>query len=175
MENTNTGRRCAVAVTSFAGVGVTPGWEQSMVRWSNSRFSIFVFLIFQIKGMSLLKQSQSDQRNPRTTEDAEPNPISRAFFALFGGNKRATVTAFNEEGAKKVDPKLFFANERTFLKWMNVSIYVAGISIGLSSIGGHHPGRLESLSGLFFLAIAIVTVCYSMFQCKWQIQHCEDK
>ena len=125
--------------------------------------------------MSLLKQSQSDQRNPRTTEDAEPNPISRAFFALFGGNKRATVTAFNEEGAKKVDPKLFFANERTFLKWMNVSIYVAGISIGLSSIGGHHPGRLESLSGLFFLAIAIVTVCYSMFQCKWQIQHCEDK
>lgn len=113
-----------------------------------------------VKGMSLMRQSERSV--PKTTTPHQPNPFSSTLFALFGGNKQANN--FNEEGAKKVDPKLFFANERTFLKWMNVSIWVAGISIGLSSIGGTLSMSLQSLSSLFFLAIAIVTVCYSMFQ-----------
>ena len=106
---------------------------------------------------------QSEQRESLVPQ---PNPLSRTLFAIFGGNRQ--TTNFNDEGAKKVDPKIFFANERTFLKWMNVSIWVAGISIGLSSIGGT-SGGIESLSSLLFLAIAIVTVCYSMFQCKCQV------
>ena len=122
--------------------------------------------------MSLLKQSQSDRSVPKPSKNLQANPLSRTLFAIFGGNKRRT--SFNEEGAKKVDPKLFFANERTFLKWMNVSIWVAGISIGLSSIRGASSVGLESLSSLFFLAIAIVIVCYSMFQCKYQVHHYTD-
>jgi len=108
---------------------------------------------------------QSEQRESLVPQ---PNPLSRTLFAIFGGNRQ--TTNFNDEGAKKVDPKIFFANERTFLKWMNVSIWVAGISIGLSSIGGT-SGGLESLSSLLFMAIAIVTVCYSMFQCTYVSSH----
>jgi len=115
-----------------------------------------------VKGMSLMKQSQSERSAPKPPKNLQPNPLSRTLFAIFGGNKRKA--SFNEEGAKKVDPKLFFANERTFLKWMNVSVWVTGISIGLSSIGSTSSGGLESLSSLLFLAIAIVIVCYSMVQ-----------
>lgn len=111
-----------------------------------------------VKGMSIMRQSERSV--VKTTPTLQPNPLSRTLFALFGGNKQVDTL----EGAKKVDPKLFFANERTFLKWMNVSIWVAGISIGLSSIGGTLSASLQSLSSLFFLAIAIVIVCYSMFQ-----------
>jgi len=109
-----------------------------------------------VKVVSMMKQSEQ-----RESLVPQPNPLSRTLFAIFGGNRQ--TTNFNDEGAKKVDPKIFFANERTFLKWMNVSMWVAGISIGLSSIGGT-SGGLESLSSLLFMAIAIVTVCYSMFQ-----------
>jgi len=121
-----------------------------------------------VKGMSLMKQQQQQQAQNDTggaskTTTQNMNALSRALFAIFGGRSQQSTT-FNEEGAKKVDPKLFFANERTFLKWMNVSVWVAGISIGLSSIGGPTPGGLESVSGLFFLAVAIVLVCYSMYQ-----------
>ena len=114
--------------------------------------------------MSMMKQSE--RRESLVPKTLQPNRLSRTLFAIFGGNRQ--TTNFNDEGAKKVDPKIFFANERTFLKWMNVSIWVAGISIGLSSIGGT-SGGIESLSSLLFLAIAIVTVCYSMFQCKCQV------
>ena len=117
--------------------------------------------------MSLLKQSKNDRSALKPAKTIERNPLSRQLLAIFAGSKQPTN--FDEEGAKKVDPKLFFANERTFLKWMNVSIWVAGISIGLSSIRGTTALSLENLSSLLFLAIAMVIVVYSMVQCKFHI------
>lgn len=116
-----------------------------------------------VPGVSPVKKPQTDSSIPRTIE---PNPLSRAIFRIFGGRagKTNTKSAFNEEGAKKVDPKLFFANERTFLKWMNVSIWVAAISIGLSSIKTAPPLSLESMSVLIFSALAIIIVIYAMVQ-----------
>lgn len=107
-----------------------------------------------VKGMSLMKQ-------PKPAKTIQPNPLSRKLLSIFTGSKQR---ANFDEGAKKVDAKLFFANERTFLKWMNVSIWVAGISIGLSSIRGTTALSLENLSSLLFLAIAMVIVIYSMVQ-----------
>ena len=119
-----------------------------------------------------MRQTATDQSIPKPKKTVQPNPLSRRLLAIFGGSKQPN--AFDEEGAKKVDAKLFFANERTFLKWMNVSIWVAAISIGLSSIRGTPAGGLEAVSSLLFSAIAIVIVIYSMFQCKYQVHACID-
>jgi hypothetical protein len=115
----------------------------------------------------MMKGEGSSIRPPATTGVA--NPLSRTLFAIFGGNQQASSAKFDKEGAKKVNPKLFFANERTFLKWMNVSMWVAGISIGLSSISSSagSNGNIDALSSLLFLGISIVICCYSMFQCKF--------
>lgn len=116
-----------------------------------------------VKGFSPLKQSHRERSILKSpTAKTQTNPLSRKLFSIFGGKKQAT--SFNVEGAKKANPKIFFSNERTFLKWMNVSVWVAGISLGLSTIEGASSGGLESLSSLFFSAIAIVIVCYSMVQ-----------
>lgn len=114
-----------------------------------------------VKGMSMMRQSERSHPKSPSRAPSQPNPLSRTLFSLFGGNK---PVKFDEEGAKKASPKVFFANERTFLKWMNVSVWVAGISIGLSTIQGSSPDMVEALSSLAFLGIAIVIVCYSMFQ-----------
>ncbi|VEU44662.1 unnamed protein product [Pseudo-nitzschia multistriata] len=111
-----------------------------------------------VKGVSLMKESE------RIVSSApRMNPLSRTLFAVFGGSK---PQSFDKEGAKKVDPKVYFSNERTFLKWMNVSVWVAGISIGLSSIVGSSVkyNAWQSWLSLLFLALAIVVSCYSMFQ-----------
>jgi len=128
---------------------------------------VFLLLFFQVKGVSMMKGEGSSIRPPATTGVA--NPLSRTLFAIFGGNQQASSAKFDKEGAKKVNPKLFFANERTFLKWMNVSMWVAGISIGLSSISSSagSNGNIDALSSLLFLGISIVICCYSMFQCKF--------
>mmetsp|Transcript_10109 Transcript_10109/g.21713 ORF Transcript_10109/g.21713 Transcript_10109/m.21713 type:complete len:246 (+) Transcript_10109:516-1253(+) len=118
-----------------------------------------------VKGMSLMRESE--RIAPSTPKAPRMNPLSRTLFAVFGGRKKhGNKHTFDNEGAKKVNPKVFFANERTFLKWMNVSVWVAGISIGISSIVGSSArySGWESWSSLVFLAMAIVISCYSMIQ-----------
>ena len=114
-----------------------------------------------------MKQSKTDRSNSKPIKAIQRTSLSRRFLAVFAGSKQPAT--FDEKGAKKVDPKIFFANERTFLKWMNVSVWVAAISIGLSSIRGTPADAMEALSSLSFLAIAMVIVIYSMFQCKYQL------
>jgi len=110
-----------------------------------------------VKGMSMMKEGST-----RPSKSAKPNAVSRTLSAIFGGNKPSSK--FYDDGAKKVNQKLFFANERTFLKWMNVSIWVAAISIGLSTISPTNGGKLEAVCSLLFSLISIVIICHSMFQ-----------
>ena len=64
----------------------------------------------------------------------------------------------------KIDPKVFFSNERTFLAWLHTSVLLAGSSIALSSFSNDTlPNRLY---GVFTLSLAIAFICYAMYQCE---------
>ena len=59
-----------------------------------------------------------------------------------------------------VDPKVFFANERTFLKWLHTSVTIGSVGTGLLGVAGAYgnggafaPVRLVGLL-LLLLAIA---------------------
>jgi uncharacterized membrane protein YidH (DUF202 family) len=67
----------------------------------------------------------------------------------------------------KVEPKVFFANERTFLAWMHISIILAGASIAILAFSDNtNVGK--QIYGLIMLPVAISFVVYSMFQCKFE-------
>jgi uncharacterized membrane protein YidH (DUF202 family) len=95
----------------------------------------------------------------------KPNPLSRTLFAIFGGNKLATKS-FDESGSKKVDPKIFFSLERTFLAWMQAAIWVGAISVAI----GEQTSRssIEALYSLTFQAIAIAFVVYALASCEYR-------
>jgi Domain of unknown function (DUF202) len=95
--------------------------------------------------------------------DGQPNPLSRTLFAIFGGNK-LPPKAFDDSGAKKVDPKIFFSLERTFLAWMKASIWVGAISIAIGSrtVKANHG----TLFSLFFQAVAILFILYALVSCE---------
>jgi hypothetical protein len=46
----------------------------------------------------------------------------------------------------RVEPKVFFANERTFLSWLNFSVVLGGLAVGLLNFGDR-VGRISA--GLF--------------------------
>lgn len=58
------------------------------------------------------------------------------FSSIFGG-RRGYQSIDNQPQAKprkvpvKIEPKVFFANERTFLAWLHMSITLASISIAI--------------------------------------------
>jgi uncharacterized membrane protein YidH (DUF202 family) len=69
----------------------------------------------------------------------------------------------------KIEPKVFFANERTFLAWMHLSVMLAGASIAIlafadnsDSENGGNP--LSQLYGVMLLPVAIAFIVYSMYQ-----------
>mmetsp|Transcript_31228 Transcript_31228/g.71897 ORF Transcript_31228/g.71897 Transcript_31228/m.71897 type:complete len:235 (+) Transcript_31228:69-773(+) len=62
----------------------------------------------------------------------------------------------------KVEPKVFFANERTFLSWMHSSILLAGASVAIVAVADTNP--VSQIYGLILLPVSIAFICYSMYQ-----------
>ncbi|KAI8641648.1 VTC domain-containing protein [Parasitella parasitica] len=70
---------------------------------------------------------------------------------------------------KKVEPKLFFSNERTFISWLQFSALLLSVSLGLVNFGDH----ISRGSGAFFIVVAILLAGYAQlrFQYRaWQIR-----
>jgi uncharacterized membrane protein YidH (DUF202 family) len=59
----------------------------------------------------------------------------------------------------RVEPKTFFANERTFLSWFNAAIFVSSIGLALAqgTVNGNVLGGLLILIGLIIIVYAIAT------------------
>ncbi len=62
----------------------------------------------------------------------------------------------------KIEPKVFFANERTFLAWLHSSVLLAGASVAIVSMS--NDNLLSQLYGIVLLPIAIAFLMYSMHQ-----------
>ncbi|KAH6656718.1 VTC domain-containing protein [Truncatella angustata] len=59
------------------------------------------------------------------------------------------------EGELKVEPKVWLANERTFLKWQHISVLLGSLAVGLYTSAGEN--FLAECMGVAYVAIAAVT------------------
>lgn len=64
----------------------------------------------------------------------------------------------------RVEPKVFFANERTFLSWLNFTVILGGLAIGLLNFG---DGIGKISAGLFTL-VAMMAMMYALFTFHWR-------
>ncbi|KAI8822165.1 uncharacterized protein EV422DRAFT_505660 [Fimicolochytrium jonesii] len=58
------------------------------------------------------------------------------------------------------NPKLFFANERTFLHWMNLCVILGGLSMALLNFGD----RVAQTAAAAFGLISVILMFYSLAQ-----------
>lgn len=72
-------------------------------------------------------------------------------------NKRIALPA-------RVEPKVFFANERTFLSWLNFTVILGSLGVGLLNFGDS-VGRISA--GLFTF-IAMLTMVYALVTYHWR-------
>jgi uncharacterized membrane protein YidH (DUF202 family) len=64
----------------------------------------------------------------------------------------------------RVEPKVFFANERTFLSWLNFTVVLGGLAIGLLNFGD----RIGRISAVLFTFIAMVVMLYALYTFHWR-------
>lgn len=71
----------------------------------------------------------------------------------------------------RVEPKVFFANERTFLSWLHFAIFIGGIGAALIGLGDFHA----ALSGVCFIIVSILFSIYALYLYIWRAKKIRDK
>ncbi|KAF9782361.1 hypothetical protein BJ322DRAFT_1009529 [Thelephora terrestris] len=64
----------------------------------------------------------------------------------------------------RVEPKVFFANERTFLSWLHFTVVLGGLAVGLLNFGD----KVGKISASMFSIVAIGVMLYALFTYHWR-------
>ncbi|EHA48354.1 vacuolar transporter chaperone 1 [Pyricularia oryzae 70-15] len=64
----------------------------------------------------------------------------------------------------RVEPKVFFANERTFLSWLNFTVVLGALAVGMLNFGD----RPAFISSIMFTLVAMFTMGYALWQYHWR-------
>ncbi|KAG0309730.1 vacuolar transporter chaperone [Dissophora globulifera] len=88
---------------------------------------------------------------------AMPTPSSSVPLLQAAPGKRIALPV-------RVEPKVFFANERTFLSWLNFTVLLGSLSIGLLNFGD----RIGRISATIFTFVAIVVMIYALITFHWR-------
>ncbi|KAK9320082.1 hypothetical protein V1517DRAFT_330418 [Lipomyces orientalis] len=64
----------------------------------------------------------------------------------------------------RVEPKVFFANERTFLSWLHFTVILGGLGVALLNFGD----RIGRVSAGLFTLIAMGTMVYALVTYHWR-------
>jgi len=66
----------------------------------------------------------------------------------------------------RVEPKVFFANERTFLSWLNFTVVLCGLAIGLLNFGD----KVGKICSFLFTFVALSGMLYALMTYHWRAQ-----
>ncbi|EOR00985.1 hypothetical protein E3P92_00414 [Wallemia ichthyophaga] len=64
----------------------------------------------------------------------------------------------------RVEPKVFFANERTFLSWLHFAVILGGLAIGLLNFGD----QVGKISAGMFSFVAMLIMVYALVTYHWR-------
>jgi len=111
-----------------------------------------------------LKKGGSIVRLAVTNGGSKGQGFFAKLFGLSTQTETETIQLKPRKAPIKIEPKVFFANERTFLAWMHVSIILAGASIAILAFSNKKSAPGSQIYGLIMLPVAVSFIVYSMFQ-----------
>ena len=71
----------------------------------------------------------------------------------------------------RVEPKVFFANERTFLSWLHFCIVLGGLALGLLNFGD----QVGQIAGVLFTGVAMLFMIYALFLYQWRAEKIRNR
>ena len=106
-----------------------------------------------ISTLCCLGESEKSWAEGADAGDAKYEPVDKGN-GLAADDKRICVP-------QKIDPKTFFANERTFLKWLSISVMIGLMSLTLLNFSDASTDG-AALAGMILLPVALMFMCYSL-------------
>lgn len=130
--------------------------------------------------------------NGNATSDLEPSTTTgfKALFPNFSTSKYAQRRRnrdmplppgvqkpehwIKDQGAVKVEPKVWLANQRTFIKWQHVSVLLASLSLGLFNAAGKDNDIARALA-FVYTVIAVFTGVWGWGVYMWRSRLIEQR
>lgn len=72
-----------------------------------------------------------------------------------------------DQGPIKVEAKVWLANQRTFIKWMHVSVLLASLSLGLFNAAGPH-NKVGQALGIVYTLVAVFAAAWGYGIYMWR-------
>lgn len=124
----------------------------------------------------------ADPKLPRVFEDKESVKINFSICDYCdNGDDDCMCTAWARpaEGLKamntqKVEPKLFFANERTFISWLQMAVVLSASAVGILAFTSETGGRAE-LFALMILPVALLFIVYAVSTYLWRLSMIKER
>jgi uncharacterized membrane protein YidH (DUF202 family) len=111
-------------------------------------------------GSHTYSQNVEPTTPPNSSRYSHPSPThcpaSSITNSSFTGKRIALPT--------RVEPKVFFANERTFLSWLNFTVILGGLAIGLLNFGD----TVGQISAGLFTLVALAAMLYALVTFHWR-------
>lgn len=115
-----------------------------------------------------LNTRQKDKAAMEISPTEEPSTYSKSFWNALSFRRRdhsySAIDNVMDKPRKvpvKIEPKVFFANERTFLAWLHMSVTLASISIAIVAFAD--ANEWSQLYGLLLMPVAIAFCIYSLY------------
>ncbi|CAG8542448.1 11378_t:CDS:2 [Ambispora leptoticha] len=71
----------------------------------------------------------------------------------------------------RVEPKVYFANERTFLSWLNFTVILGGLAVGLLNFGD----KIARIAAGMFTCVALMIMMYALWTYHWRARRIRNK
>eukprot|EP00127_Corallochytrium_limacisporum_P004502 Clim_evm2s166 gene=Clim_evmTU2s166 len=129
------------------------------------------------KAMEPNNEDEANEKTPLLS--AAPRKGQRVGGASGGASSppQINVTIPSEPPKKRiqvpvrVEPKVFFANERTFLNWLHTAIYISTIGVALLNFGD----RTAMIAGIILVPLAMVFIFYSLVIYFWRAKMINER
>lgn len=140
--------------------------EIKKITPSTIKSSIKSYFNWLINNDHLLYHFEDDSEDEDTTKALDEEMVGADEEVEYVNNFRAA------NGKKiwvpvRVEPKVYFANERTFLKWLQFSVLQSSIAVGLLNFTDYTDKR-GLISALFFTVAALMSIAYSAITFVWR-------
>ena len=109
---------------------------------------------------------QRDLNHGTTTSSIFPGFASLSKYSLARARRAGSIASLppgvtepkewlKNAGPLQIEPKVWLANERTFLKWQHICVLLGGLAVSLYSAGGGKGDLLAQVMGIVFLSVAV--------------------
>jgi uncharacterized membrane protein YidH (DUF202 family) len=101
----------------------------------------------------LLQGASGSQANP-SSGAADRSSSTQQHGATLQGSATKRIAL-----PIRVEPKVYFANERTFLSWLNFAVVVGALAVGMLNFGD----RAAVWSAGIFTVVALLAMAYALW------------